>query len=73
MLSDRVYNVLKWVGLVCIPGVAWFVGQVGPRWGMSNVDAVVTTLNSAGTLLGVLIGVSTIQYNNGAGNGSQGA
>lgn len=73
MLSDRVYNVLKWAGLVCIPAVAWFVGQVGPLWGLSNVDAIVTTLNAAGTLLGVLIGVSTIQYNNTPGNGSRGA
>ena len=73
MLSDRAYNILKWVGLVLLPAVAWFVGQVGPLWGVENVSAIVTTLNAAGTLLGVLIGVSTIQYNNTPGNGSQGA
>ena len=62
-LPDRVYDILKWVGLICLPGVAWFVGRIGPVWGMPRVDAVVTTLNAAGTLLGVLIGVSTVNYN----------
>jgi hypothetical protein len=63
MIPNKVYDVLKWVGLIAFPGMAWFVGQVGPVWGMPRVDAVVTTLNCAGTLLGILIGVSTLNYN----------
>lgn len=30
---------------------------------LPNVDAIVLTLNSAGTLIGILIGVSTVNYN----------
>lgn len=63
MISNKAYDILKWIGLICLPGLAWFVGQIGPVWNMPNVDAVVTTLNAAGTLLGVLIGVSTVNYN----------
>lgn len=63
MMPSKVYDVLKWVGLIALPGVAWFIGQVGPLWGMPNVDATVSTLNAAGTLLGVLIGISTVNYN----------
>lgn len=63
MIPNKTYDILKWIGLICLPGVAWFVGQIGPVWGMPRVDAVVTTLNAAGTLLGVLIGVSTVNYN----------
>lgn len=62
MISNKAYDILKWVGLICLPGLAWFVGQVGPVWGMPYVDATVTTLNAAGTLLGILIGVSTVNY-----------
>ena len=62
MISNKAYDILKWVGLICLPGLAWFVGQVGPVWGMAYVDATVTTLNAAGTLLGILIGVSTVNY-----------
>ena len=63
MMSNRAYDIMKWVGLIALPGIAWFIGQVGPLWGMPKVDAVVTTLNAAGTLLGILIGVSTVNYN----------
>ncbi len=72
MLNDKVYNVLKWVGLILLPALAWFVGQVGALWGLQRVDAIVTTLNALGTLVGVLIGVSTINYNKTPGNGAQG-
>ncbi len=73
MLSNRLYDFLKWTGLIALPAVAWFISQVGGLWGMQNVDAIVATLNAFGTLIGVLIGVSTINYRNGAGNGSEGA
>lgn len=63
MMSNRTYDIMKWVGLIALPGIAWFIGQVGPLWGMPKVDAVVTTLNAAGTLIGILIGVSTVNYN----------
>lgn len=63
MISNRMYDILKWVGLICLPGLAWFIGDVGPAWGMANVDAIVLTLNRAGALLGILIGVSTLNYN----------
>ena len=61
-IPDSAYNILKWIGLIVLPGCAWFVGQVAPEWGWENVDAIVKTLNSLGTLIGVLIGVSTLNY-----------
>lgn len=62
-MSNEVYDILKWVGLICLPGLAWFVSVIAPVWGLPYADAIVTTLNAAGTLLGVLIGASTIDYN----------
>ena len=49
---------MKWVGLIACPAVATFIGAVFPAWGIPNVDAIVLTLNSAGVLIGALIGVS---------------
>lgn len=63
MLPDKLYNFLKWAALLAFPGVAWWVGQVGPAWGWESVDAIVKTLNATGFLIGVLIGVSTLNYN----------
>lgn len=58
LIPNGLYQVLKWVGLIACPAVATFVGAVLPAWGIPNVDAVVLTLNSAGVLIGALIGVS---------------
>ena len=60
LLPDSAYRVLKWTGLIACPAVATFVGVVGPVWGMPNVDAVVTTVNATGLLIGALIGVSHV-------------
>ena len=29
IIPDKVYNILKWVGLVALPAIATFVGTVG--------------------------------------------
>ena len=63
-IPDSVYNVLKWVGLILLPACAWLVSRVAPAWGWTNTDAIVTTLNATGTFIGILIGVSTLNYYN---------
>lgn len=59
IMPDRMYDVLKWFGLLFLPALAWFVSVVGPAWGY-QVDAIVTTLNAFGTLIGLCIGASQI-------------
>lgn len=61
-LNDNVYEILKWVGLVCLPAIAWWVLEVGGDIGIQNAEVVAKVLNATGTLLGILIGVSTYNY-----------
>lgn len=60
IISDKVYKVLKWAGVIVFPALATFVGTVAPAWGMeaSLSDAIVTTLNAIGTLFGAVLIVS---------------
>lgn len=60
IIPDEIYNIAKWAGLIACPAVATFIGVVGPVWGMPNVDAVVTTVNATGLLIGALLGYSQI-------------
>ena len=32
-LPDKLYNVLKWLGLIACPAIATFYGVVAPLWG----------------------------------------
>lgn len=60
IIPSEVYGVLKWAGLIAFPAAAVFVSTVGQAWGMdaSLSNAIVTTLNAIGVLIGALIGVS---------------
>lgn len=63
-LPNGVYDVLKWVACICIPALVMFLGvvlgvlEVNPK----TVNIIVTILGALGTLIGSLIGVSTIEY-----------
>lgn len=58
IIPEEIYKVLKWAGLIACPAIATFIGVVGPMWGMPDVEAIVTTVNATGVLIGALIGVS---------------
>ena len=60
IIPDYIYKLLKWVGLIALPAVAVFVSTVGQAWGMDPglSNAIVTTLNAAGVLVGALLGIS---------------
>lgn len=58
LLNNRAYEILKWAGLIAFPAIATFIGVIGAVWGWPDTDAIVTTLNAIGVLIGALIGVS---------------
>lgn len=62
-LSNQIYDIAKWLGLIALPAIAWFVGQVGGDIGIAEPEKWVRILNATGTLLGLLIGASCMNYN----------
>ena len=64
-LSDKVYNVLKWIVLVVIPALTTAYVGLAAIWGSPFLypDKVAKTSAVVCTLLGALLGISTISYN----------
>ena len=58
LLTSKAYGILKWVGLIAMPAIATFIGVIGTTWHWADTNAIVTTLNAIGVLVGALIGVS---------------
>lgn len=60
IIPDYIYKILKWLGLIALPAIAVFVSTVGQAWGLDPglSNAIVTTLNAAGVLVGALLGIS---------------
>lgn len=61
-INNTLYEWLKWICLIALPAIAWFYGAMAETWPLPYGDQIVTTLNATGTLIGILIGVSTYNY-----------
>ena len=72
IVPEQIYQVLKWAGLIALPAIAVFVSTVGQAWGMDPglSNAIVTTLNALGVLVGALLGISQATGKPGEGDGA---
>lgn len=59
-MPSWLYDVLKWVGLICLPALAVFYQTIAPAWNLPYPDQIVLTLNACGVLIGTLIGASHV-------------
>lgn len=63
MISNKMYDVLKWVTMICIPAVTTAYVGLSAVWGWPYATEVAKTSAVICTLLGALLGISTAQYN----------
>lgn len=63
ILSDRAYEILKWLCVICLPAISTCYFALAGIWGFPYAEQIVGTISAITTFIGVLIGVSTIQYN----------
>lgn len=63
IMSNKLYDVLKWIALVALDAVGLFYKTIGTIWGLPLGDEVLATCAALSLLIGTLIGVSSVQYN----------
>lgn len=61
-MSNKVYDVLKWIAMVVIPAVGTLYFALAGIWGWPYGEQVVGTLTAVDTFLGVVLGISSVQY-----------
>lgn len=61
-MSDKVYDVLKWISLVCLPATATLYFALAGIWGFPYGEEIVGTISAVNTFLGVLLGISAAHY-----------
>lgn len=59
IIPDKVYDIVKWVGLILLPALATLVGTVGIAAGWQYTDLTVTVITALGTFVGALVGASS--------------
>ncbi len=62
-MSNKVYDVLKWIALVALPALTALWLTLANIWGFPYAEAIGATMAAITTFLGALLGVSSIQYN----------
>ena len=61
-MSNKVYDILKWVALVVLPAVGTLYFALSGIWGFPYGEQIVGTITAIDTFLGALLGLSSINY-----------
>lgn len=71
MLSNKAYDTLKWIAMYLLPALGTLYFALAGIWSFPYGEEVVGTITAVDTFLGVLLGISTAQYNKVEGIGKQ--
>lgn len=63
MLSNKVYDILKWVCIIVLPAIATLYMGLAKIWDLPFEAEIPQTITVVDAFLGALLGVSTINYN----------
>lgn len=62
-MSNKTYDILKWIAQYLLPATATLYFALSGIWGLPYGEEVVGTLAALTAFLGVILGISTAQYN----------
>lgn len=61
-MSNKVYDILKYIALIVLPAVATLYLTLSTIWGLPYGEAVAATITAIDTFLGALLGISSKRY-----------
>ncbi len=62
MLSNKTYDVLKWIAQFLLPALGTLYFALAGIWNFPYGEQGVGTITAVDTFLGVILGISTAQY-----------
>ena len=61
-MSDKVYNVLKYLSAIALPALATLIIAIGEIWGLSIMAPIAATVTAVAAFLGALIVKSSASF-----------
>ena len=61
-MSNRLYDILKWVVMIVLPAISTLYFALSSIWGWPYAEEVVGTIAAVTAFLGALLGISNAQY-----------
>lgn len=62
-LSNKAYDLLKWVAQIALPALGTLYAGLAVIWGFPCGEEIVGTILAVDTFLGALLGISSAKYN----------
>lgn len=62
VLSNKTYDILKWVALVGTNAFSVLIITLGKIWGWSYAEAIAGTISAIGTCIGACLQISSANY-----------
>lgn len=62
MLSNKTYDILKYVALIALPALATFYAGLSEVWGLPHATQIPATITLVDALLGTLLMISSSKY-----------
>ena len=63
MMSNKTYDILKWITQYMLPAIGTLYFALAGIWGFPYGEQIVGTITAVDTFLGVVLGISSAQYN----------
>ena len=61
-MPDKVYDILKAIAMIILPALGTLYFALAGIWGWPYAEQIVGTITAIDTFLGVILGISTMQY-----------
>lgn len=62
-ITNKVYDVIKWIVVIVIPAIITLYSSLSSIWGFPYAQQIVATMAAIEVFLGVIMKVSTYNYN----------
>lgn len=63
MMSNKTYDILKWVAQLLLPALGTLYFALAGLWGFPYGEQIVGTITAVDAFLGAILGLSTAAYN----------
>lgn len=61
-ISDKAYDIIKWIAQYLLPALATLYFGIASAWGLPYGEEIVGTISAIDTFLGIMLGVSAAKY-----------
>ena len=65
-MSNKTYDILKWIAQIFLPAFITFYGVIACTWAFPYTEQMLTTMAGLDAFMGALLGISSANYKKGA-------